>query len=399
MKTTAPVLPSPTSFGAPAAAASRAAPPWPVLALLAGLVLLIHTLVLGAAPLNFSTLQTPAPQTVAVMMTRSLPPPPLPPVAAAQPRPAAPPAQATPKSPPETLLAAAQKAPTPAPAPVPQAPPTTPETSDEQPSSSADLFAGLEQGGPPEETPAPSAQNPPKAPPVSIVAAATPAAPPSSPSQHLATTVTAPASTKMDYRITGRFKGLTYHAKGELLWRNNGSTYQTLMTISALLGSRSMDSQGQLSAEGLAPTRFADKARSEVAAHFEPGKGQISFSANTPSVPWAKGVQDRASVLIQLGAMLAGKPAAFPVGTRIVVYTVGPRSADNWTFLVEGGEVLSLPFGELATLKLSRQLRYDDDKKLELWYAPALGYLPVRNKISETNGDFVDQQLSAVSKP
>lgn len=209
-----------------------------------------------------------------------------------------------------------------------------------------------------------------------------------------------PASVALDYQASGSVKGLSYKAKAELLWHNSGARYDARMTVSALfVGSRSMSSQGQVNAQGLAPSRFSDKSRTEVAAHFEPDKGQVSFSANTPSAPWVQGAQDRVSIFLQLGGMLAGNPAAFPAGASISIYTVGPRDAETWTFQVEGEETLSLPFGELAALRLSRQLRHENDQKLEVWYAPALGYLPVRNKLTQANGDFVDQQLSAVNRP
>jgi acyl-CoA hydrolase len=61
-------------------------------------------------------------------------------------------------------------------------------------------------------------------------------------------------------------------------------------------------------------------------------------------------------------------------------------------------ETLTLPFGILSTIKLSRQPRREFDQKVEIWYAPSLGYLPVRSKITQHNGDFVDQQLSALSQ-
>ena len=229
------------------------------------------------------------------------------------------------------------------------------------------------------------------------------AAAPSPPAPDTQTPVTAmslPASARLDYRMTGSAKGLTYHANGELVWQNAGGSYHARMTVKALfVGARTMSSTGQVGAEGLAPTRFSDKSRSEVAAHFEPDKGQISFSANTPTVPWVQGAQDRVSVFLQLGGMLAGNPAAFPAGSSISTLTVGPRGADPWTFVVEGPELLALPFGETATVKLSRQPRREYDQKVEIWFSPALGYLPVRSKITQTNGDFVDQQLSDLARP
>jgi hypothetical protein len=208
-----------------------------------------------------------------------------------------------------------------------------------------------------------------------------------------------PGSARLSYAMTGSAKGLNYRAKAELDWSNAGSSYDARMTVSALfLGSRTLTSRGQIGDQGLAPQRFSDKARSEVAAHFEPDKNQISFSANTPSVPWIKGAQDRVSVFLQLGGMLKGDPAGFPPGSNISMYTVGPRDADIWTFLVGDEETLTLPFGVLSTIKLSRQPRREFDQKVEIWYAPSLGYLPVRSKITQHNGDFVDQQLSALSQ-
>ncbi|UUZ65168.1 DUF3108 domain-containing protein [Polaromonas sp. P1-6] len=66
---------------------------------------------------------------------------------------------------------------------------------------------------------------------------------------------------------------------------------------------------------------------------------------------------------------------------------------------MEAEEKINLPFGELATIKLTSQPRREFDQKAEIWYAPSLGYLPVRNKITRFNGEFIDQQLSDVMKP
>ena len=223
---------------------------------------------------------------------------------------------------------------------------------------------------------------------------------PPGPRQTVVTAIKLPESARLDYKVTGGARGLNYHANAELNWHNTGSDYEASMTVHALfIGSRSMGSKGQIVGEGLAPGRFADKYKSEVAAHFEPDKGQVSFSANTPTVPWIKGMQDRVSVFFQLAGMLAGNPEGFPVGSTISMVTVGPRDADGWTFLVESWEKLKLPFGELNTIKLSRQPRKEFDQKVEVWYAPSLGYLPVRSKITQSNGDFVDQQLNTVGKP
>ena len=223
------------------------------------------------------------------------------------------------------------------------------------------------------------------------------AALPALPQTTAVTAMALPGSAELKYKATGLSKGLTYHANTELAWYHDGTSYNTRMTLSAfLVGSFVWSSAGQVTSEGLAPTRFAEKRRGEVAAHFEPDKGQIIFSANTPTVPWIKGAQDRATVFIQLAGMLAGNPSAFPPGSSISIYTVGPRSADVWTFVVEPVEVVSLPAGDMPALKLIRKPRGEYDNKVELWLAPSLGYLPVRSKVTQADGAFVDQQLSEV---
>ncbi|MDB5931766.1 MAG: hypothetical protein JWR60_3473 [Polaromonas sp.] len=377
--------------------------PWRTLGMLAGGVLLAHALVLQTQPARFGLAPEPALQRAPAFITRSIAPPPAqispPPALPAPPATAKPPPAAKPAQKPviKQKVPAAQIKPTPpaidsiAQSVLIDPPPMPPEPDSTAPAPGAPQPAAQTQGAGPDTAPASAAS--------SAQAAAPPTSPPP-PSQTPVTAMDLPASVLLDYQMTGSAKGLTYHAQGELAWENTGAGYNARVTAKAfLIGARTLSSTGQISAQGLAPSRFSDRSRSELAAHFEPTKGQISFSANTPPVPWVEGAQDRVSVILQLGGMLAGNPAGFPVGSTITVLTAGPRDADYWTFLVEREEVLGLPFGALATVKLSRQPRREYDQKVELWYAPSLVYLPVRNKITQANGDFVDQQLKQVSRP
>ncbi len=215
-----------------------------------------------------------------------------------------------------------------------------------------------------------------------------------------AAALTIPGSVRLRYTMTGRSKGMDYSASAELDWLQDGQTYDAKMVVSALfLGSRTMTSHGRITDDGLAPTRFSDKSRGERAAHFESDKGKISFSANTPDAPWLPGAQDRVSVFLQLGSMLAGDPAKYRVGSTVSLYTAGPRDADTWTFTVEAEEKLNLPAGEMSTVKLTRKPQRDYDQTIEVWFAPSLAYLPVRNRITQQNGDLIDQQLRVAEKP
>ncbi len=210
----------------------------------------------------------------------------------------------------------------------------------------------------------------------------------------------APESAFLKYQVQGQAKGLNYWASAELNWRQDGKDYEARLEVSAfLLGSRVQVSKGTLGAEGIMPTRFGDKTRSELAAHFQRDKGIISFSANSPDAPLLKGAQDRLSVVLQLSSLLAADPTRFPAGTMLSFQTVSQREAEVWQFLVEKEEMLQLPFGEINAIKLNRKPRREFDQQIEIWFAPTLGYLPVRLRITNANGDFVDQLLSKAEKP
>lgn len=255
------------------------------------------------------------------------------------------------------------------------------------------------------KTVAPDALSETPQPPVVVAAAATTPVPAASEprAQDTATaapkTFVMPGSTRLKYNVTGGKDSLTYHARAELLWLHDGKTYDARMEVSAfMVGSRVRTSAGRVTAQGLAPTRFSDKSRAELAAHFDHDKGRVTFS-NGPEAPLLAGAQDQLSLFIQLGALLAGEPSKYPVGTTISTQTVGPRAAETWVVTVEREEKLELPGGDLATVKLVRNPRREYDQKAEMWLAPSLSYLPVRLRITQPNGDYVDQQWRATEAP
>jgi hypothetical protein len=208
-----------------------------------------------------------------------------------------------------------------------------------------------------------------------------------------------PPSARLKYDVKGEIKGFPYHVNGDLQWAQDGKTYSARVEISHfLLGSRVQTSTGQLGAHGLEPIRFGDKVRSEVAAHFNYEASKITFSANTPDVPLLPGAQDQLSVLIQAATMVAGNPRQFSPGSTLSFQAVGPRSSENWVFTVGIFEKLVLPGGELSALHLWRDPNGEYDSRLEIWLAPDLGYLPVRIRLSQANGDVVDQLWRSTQK-
>ena len=209
-----------------------------------------------------------------------------------------------------------------------------------------------------------------------------------------------PSSTKFIYEVIGESKGIRFNADGDMLWKHDGSNYEMRLEIRHfLLGSKIQTSVGQLNSQGLQPKRFGDKYKQEVAAHFDRDKNQLIFSASSNPQPLQPAAQDRLSLFAQLAALLAGTPELRQSGQQISFQVVAAKSADNWTFQVDKQETVKLPIGAVSALKLSRVFKGAYDQTADVWLSPAYGFLPVKVRIAQSNGDVLEQNLSKVQLP
>jgi hypothetical protein len=350
-------------------------------------VMLAHWAVLQAAPQSAVVTMATQTQTEPLFTTRSIAADPIAPKSLA-------PAVSKPKNTsPEAKLSSKNKA-------------KSPAVQSEQARSATEMIAASpkpqepsEQDATLEMAPVQLAQAPQTniEPPVAI--APKPAAAPT-PAKLSAQRFIYPPSVRLKYDINGEVKNFPYSASSELLWVHDGTSYDARMEIRViLLGTKVQTSTGQLTSQGLEPTRFGDKFRSELAAHFERAKGKVIFSANTPDVALQPGAQDQLSVFMQLASLFGGAPKSFPKGTHIAFQTIGARSAETWDFVVDTTEKLKLPGGEVNAIKLVREPQGDYEARAEIWLAPDMGYLPVRIRLTQGNADFVDQQWRSKEKP
>ena len=332
--------------------------PLNVMLLLTALVLLVHLALLQSSPLALGLSQTPPPPppsfTTRMVALTPLAPATTPP----RKRPAATRAVPVQAAPVVTALHSDNTAAPASPAPSEAAEPPALTSTDEAPPAAEPLAAATPQ------PPIPASVQP-----------------------------TVPGSARISYKVEAN--KFPFSANAELLWQQDGKRYNAQLAFSAFGQTRMQTSRGEIIPSGLAPLRFSDKYRSEVAAHFNREYGKVTFSANTPDVPLQPGAQDRLSVLLQLAALIANDPEHYAPATTLSIQTIGPRDADTWLFTVGSEEKIKLPGGELMALKLERKPRQEFDQKVELWLAPTQAYLPVRIRITEANGDFIDQQWLA----
>lgn len=273
------------------------------------------------------------------------------------------------------------------------APATAPETG-------AQTGAQARPEARPESAAEPSAATPTASPPAAAVpeASAAQTSPPGAeplPVQTLAVSV--PANTTLRYATEAKRGFLSLSGEGELRWQHDGQHYQARLNLSVTGVRAEYTSAGRITPAGLAPERFADKSRGERAAHFRPELGLISFSANTPDAPLVPGAQDQVSALLQLAGLLAAAHTPLAQGQLFSFQLVSAREAVPYSFQVMGNETLKLPQGALEVVKLLRVPRADraHERKIELWFAPALNWLPARIRYTEANGTVIEAQLSA----
>lgn len=203
-----------------------------------------------------------------------------------------------------------------------------------------------------------------------------------------------PPSAQLQFQAKGSAKGFQYSAKAQLTFKTDGQRYQAEQQVSAfLMGSRSQTSSGQITPYGLAPERFVDKARKERSAELDTADSRIRYSDGDEPQAISAGVQDRLSIFLQLSSMVSANPERYVAGSTVAINVTSARSTEVWTFVVDGPETLDLPAGPTPTLRLTRQPRKGQDQSAHLWLAPAMQYLPVRIRLSQSNGDFADLQL------
>ena len=206
-----------------------------------------------------------------------------------------------------------------------------------------------------------------------------------------------PTSARLRYQVHGTARGQPFDTEAQLTWQRDGDRYEAEWTVQLPApGQRTQRSEGAVTVAGLAPARYAEQARGERAAHFDPAGGRIRFSANTPDATLRPGAQDRLSAPLQLGGLIAAAPHRYLPGDVIVLPTAGVRDAEPWQWEVLPDDVLQIEDHPVPCTKLVRHPRRDYDPRVELWLARDHAYLPARLRTTAFNGDVVDQQLAAL---
>lgn len=203
-----------------------------------------------------------------------------------------------------------------------------------------------------------------------------------------------PPSVRLAYTLTRRdATGKAGPAQAALLdWRNDDGRYS--LRMDGVFGQ--VSSSGADSDSGILPQRYtARDGNRETSIAFDPARQRVVFGDGSEA-PGAPGLQDRASLLMQLAGIGLARPGQLQDVLEIVV--AGADVARIERFQVMGEEQLSTGAGTVKTLRLAQRVAAGEPR-LEVWLAPDQGWLPVQLRVTQADGSSATQVLARAPAP
>jgi hypothetical protein len=180
------------------------------------------------------------------------------------------------------------------------------------------------------------------------------------------------------------------NAPGTIHWTSNAKGYEMIVSVPLpFVGPFVYSSHGRIDAFGLAPDQYSEKRghRAEDIAIFNRTERKIGFTRTPASLPLPDGAQDRFSMVMQLASLVRGDPTAYKPGVTRQFFVVDNDSGEIWPVETIGDETIRTAEGYLDTRHFKRLPRHDGDlRRIDVWLAPSLGWLPARIVQTEPNG-------------
>lgn len=174
-------------------------------------------------------------------------------------------------------------------------------------------------------------------------------------------------------------------------WRTDGERY--LLAIDGPLGT--LRSEGTGGDAGIVP-RSARETRdgADLTTEFAPERHLVLFHASGAEAPDNIGIQDRASLLLQLAGIGLGNPDQVRDAVDIVV--AGTHDARIAHFQVIGSEAVGSGAGVIQAWHLA-EAAAAGMPRLDVWLAPARGWLPVQLRVTDADGAAFTQTLTSMA--
>jgi hypothetical protein len=194
--------------------------------------------------------------------------------------------------------------------------------------------------------------------------------------------------------------GTLWHGEAEMAWQLKGERYSLkveagIRLLVARVNLVVLESEGRIGAAGFVPVLMKEKRRGRgpTATHFSDGR--ITFSASPAAFDLAPGAQDKATVPLQLAAI--ARADSSQLGGGIDIQVGEDKDASVFRFAVLGQEELDTRLGKIHAWRLSRPPKAGSyASRLDIWLAPAHGWLPVQISNIEASGAVTTQTVNKI---
>lgn len=216
-------------------------------------------------------------------------------------------------------------------------------------------------------------------------------------------TLNLPPAMELNYAIKANIRGLTLDGQSTIKWAGNRDAYKLFFeTRAALVGSLlSESSEGKIDQFGFAPDVFTLKRfrKEAISIVFDRQAGQVQLVGAVLPHQLQGGEQDRLSVLWQLLSIARTTPARFKPGSKWSFPVLGQRNSEAWSFQVLETQRIRTPLGEYNVLHVVRMAPENPGaQQMDIWLAPSLEWFPVKLRIAEENGDYIEQSIESLNK-
>jgi Protein of unknown function (DUF3108) len=209
-----------------------------------------------------------------------------------------------------------------------------------------------------------------------------------------------PQTTRVSYSAQGYYNG-EFYGNATVEWVRQGDRYQMHMDVSLGLGmyKRMATSRGRISDQGARPEQFDETVHRLFAKPRQStvllGEQQIEF-AQGKKVDRPAGVQDTTSQFVQLTYLFATRPELTVPGQRIEFPLAFHRNLRAYAYQVQARQVLQTVLGPLDTVHVvpRRVDPKDNELVVQLWFAPALKYLPARIRFNQGEDIYIELNIS-----
>ncbi len=183
---------------------------------------------------------------------------------------------------------------------------------------------------------------------------------------------------------------------GTIRWQHGGGRYQLSVETRMLWFRFAFHSTGALGEQGLTPERYVEerRKRSQV-TRFDRAANAIVFESRGGQAPLPDGAQDRFSVFLQLVGLVRGNPQRYAAPGVTETFQVADTSdVEPMRVQYVGEEDIETGAGFVRAkhfIRLPR--RADDRRRVEVWLAESVGWMPVKLRQTEPDGTQIDLVL------